>query len=57
MKDQIGKSGIDKLSFLQTIVIDKNEIVAQTKTGNKFKNFFINIDFQIDQKTATTKAK
>ena len=57
MKDQIGKSGIDKLSFLQTIVIDKNEIVAQTKTGIKFKNFFINIDFQIDQKTATTKAK
>ena len=57
MKDQIGKSGIDKLSFLQTIVIDKNEIVAQTKTGNKFKNFFINIGFQIGQKTATAKAK
>ena len=36
MKELIGKSGIDKSSFPQKIVIDKTEIVVQTKIANEF---------------------
>ena len=36
MKEPPGKSGIDKSSFPQKIVIDKTEIVVQTKIANEF---------------------
>ena len=51
MKELIGKSGIDKSSFLQKIVIDKTEIVGETKIANEFNNFFINIGLKLAQKT------
>ena len=51
MKELIGKSGIDKSSFLQKIVIDKTEIVGETKITNEFNNFFINIGLKLAQKT------
>ena len=47
MKELIGKSGIDKSSFLQKIVIDKTEIVGETKIANEFNNFFINIGLKL----------
>ena len=43
MKKLIGKSGIDKLSFPQKIVINKTEIVGETKIANEFNKFFKNI--------------
>ena len=35
--------GTDKLSFPQKIVIDKNQIVGETKITNEFNYFFTNI--------------
>ena len=34
MKEPNGKSGIDKLSFPQKSVIDKNEVAGETKIVN-----------------------
>ena len=43
MKELIGKSGIDKLSFPQKIVVNKTEIVGETRITNEFSKFFINV--------------
>ena len=43
MKELICKSGIDKPSFPQKIVIDKTEVVGETKLANEFNKLFINI--------------
>ena len=53
MKEVIGKSGIDKSSFLQKIIIDKMEIVGETKIANKFNKFFINISPKLVSKNTT----
>ena len=37
MKELIGRSGIFKSSFPQKIVIDKTEIIGETKIANEFK--------------------
>ena len=50
MKELIGKSGIEKPSFPQKIVIDKPEIVGETKIANEFNKFFVNIGPQLAQK-------
>ena len=43
MKELIGKSGIDKSSFPQKIVVNKTEIVGETRITNEFNKFFINV--------------
>ena len=50
MKELIGKSGIDKSSFPQKIIIDKTEIVGETKIANEFNKFFIKIVPKLAQK-------
>ena len=50
MKELIGKSGIDKSSFPQKIIIDKTETVGETKIANEFNKFFIKIGPKLAQK-------
>ena len=50
MKELIRKNKIYKSSFPQKIVIDTTEIVGETKTANKFNNFFTNIGPNLAQK-------
>ena len=50
MKELIDKSGTDKSSFPQKIVIDKTEIVGETRITNEFHKFFINIGPKLAQK-------
>ena len=45
MKEVIGKYGIDKSSFPE-----KTEIVGETKIGNEFNKFFMNIGIKLTQK-------
>ena len=54
MKELIDKSGIGKSSFPQKIVIDKTEIVGETRIANEFHKFFINIGPKLAQKNTTT---
>ena len=50
MKELIGKSGIDKSCFPQKIIIDKTEIVGETKIANKFNKLFTNMGPKLAQK-------
>ena len=54
MKELIGKSGTDKWSFPQKIVIDKTGIVGETEITNESNNFFTNIGPKLAKKNTTT---
>ena len=50
MKELIGKSGIDKSFFPQKVVIDKTEVVGETKIGNEFNKLVTNLGPKLTQK-------